>query len=72
MDLSTTLVLILRLWILWKELSMEMIPKLSHYINLGIAKIMEHVSMGHRTRVYALAVSSPSFFIKNILTACLE
>ena len=59
MDLSTTLVLIPRLW---KELSMETIPELSHYINLGIAKIMEYVSMGRRTRVYALAMSESIFY----------
>jgi hypothetical protein len=40
----------------WREL-IEIIPELSHYINLGIAKIMEYVAMGRRSRIYALAMS---------------
>jgi hypothetical protein len=38
---------------LWKELAI-VIPELSHYIGLGIAKIMEYVSKGRRSRIYAL------------------
>ncbi|KAI0284024.1 hypothetical protein BGY98DRAFT_911151 [Russula aff. rugulosa BPL654] len=40
--------------VLWKELA-EAIPELSHYIDLGIAKIMEYVLRG-RSRIYALAM----------------
>lgn len=40
----------------WTALT-ETIPELSHYIRLGIGKIMEYVAMGRRTRVYALAMS---------------
>lgn len=42
--------------VMWKELAKE-IPELSHYIGLGIAKIMEYVSKGRRSRIYALAMS---------------
>jgi hypothetical protein len=40
----------------WTELK-KAIPELSHYIDLGISKIMEYVSKGRRSRVYALAMS---------------
>jgi hypothetical protein len=36
------------------------IPELSHYIGLGFAKIMEYVSKGRRSRIYALAMSTAS------------
>ena len=42
---------------MWKELAKE-IPELSHYIGLGISKIMEYVSKGRRSRIYALAMST--------------
>ncbi|KAF8505584.1 hypothetical protein F5888DRAFT_1604559, partial [Russula emetica] len=41
--------------LLWKELAKK-IPELSYYINLGVAKIMEYVSKGRRSRIYALAM----------------
>jgi hypothetical protein len=40
----------------WKELA-RALPELSHYIGLGIAKIMEYVSKGRQSRIYALAMS---------------
>ena len=40
----------------WKGLA-KVIPELSHYIGLGITKIMEYVSKGRQTRTYALAMS---------------
>jgi hypothetical protein len=40
----------------WTELK-KAIPELSHYIDLGISKIMEYVSKGRRSRIYALAMS---------------
>jgi len=58
--LSLALLIYEKLVVYWKEL-METIPELSHYISLGIGKIMEYVAMGRRTRVYALAMSE--FFI---------
>jgi hypothetical protein len=42
--------------VLWGQLA-EVLPELSHYIKLGIAKIMEYVSKGRRSRIYALAMS---------------
>ncbi len=42
--------------LLWKQLATE-IPELSHYIGLGIGKIMEYVLKGRRSRIYALAMS---------------
>jgi hypothetical protein len=42
--------------VVWKEME-KTIPELSHYIGLGIAKIMEYVSKGRRSRIYALAMS---------------
>jgi hypothetical protein len=48
--------------LMWKQLAKE-IPELSHYIGLGIAKIMEYILKGRRSRIYALAMSminSPS------------
>jgi hypothetical protein len=42
--------------VLWTHLA-AVIPELSHYIRLGIAKIMEYVSKGRRSRIYALAMS---------------
>jgi hypothetical protein len=41
---------------MWKELA-KAIPELSHYINLGIAKIMEYVSKGRWSCIYALTMS---------------
>ena len=43
--------------LLWKKLA-KAIPELSHYIDLGVAKIMEYVSRGRRSRIYALAMST--------------
>jgi hypothetical protein len=43
--------------LMWKGLAKE-IPELSHYIGLGIGKIMEYVSKGRRSRIYALAMST--------------
>ncbi|KAH9164363.1 ribonuclease H-like domain-containing protein, partial [Lactarius sanguifluus] len=40
---------------LWKSLALS-IPEMSHYIGLGIAKIMEYVSKGRRNKIYALAM----------------
>jgi hypothetical protein len=42
--------------VMWKELA-KAIPELSHYIGLGIAKIMEYVLKGRQSRIYALAMS---------------
>jgi hypothetical protein len=42
--------------VMWKELA-KVIPELSHYVGLGIAKIMEYVAKGRRSRIYALAMS---------------
>lgn len=39
--------------VMWKELA-KIIPELSHYVGLGIAKIMEYVAKGRRSRIYAL------------------
>jgi hypothetical protein len=52
--------------LMWKGL-MEEIPELSHYITLGIAKIMEYVSKGRRSRIYALAMSTASL-LANLLS----
>ena len=41
---------------MWNELAKAM-PELSHYIGVGIAKIMEYVSRGRQSRIYALAMS---------------
>ena len=41
---------------LWKALALA-IPELSHYIGLGVAKIMEYVSKGRCRKIYALAMS---------------
>lgn len=41
--------------VLWGQLS-HAIPELSHYIRLGIGKIMEYMSKGRRSRIYALAM----------------
>ncbi len=41
---------------LWKSLALA-IPEMSHYIGLGVAKIMEYVSKGRRNKIYALAMS---------------
>lgn len=51
--------------LMWKKLAKEIL-ELSHYIGLGIAKIMEYVSKGRRSRIYALAMSTA-----NLLTALL-
>ncbi|KAH9160548.1 ribonuclease H-like domain-containing protein, partial [Lactarius sanguifluus] len=40
---------------LWKSLALA-IPEMSHYIGLGVAKIMEYVSKGRRNKIYALAM----------------
>jgi hypothetical protein len=53
--------------LMWKELAKE-IPELSHYIGLGIAKIMEYVSKGRRSRIYALAMSTTNFFTTLLFT----
>lgn len=45
-----------RLVMLWNGL-INVIPELSHYVKLGVAKIMEYVSKGRRSRIYALAMS---------------
>ena len=42
--------------IMWKQLA-KVIPELSHYIGLGIAKVMEYISKGQQSRIYALAMS---------------
>ena|ERR1700722_1949678 len=44
------------LLVAWTNLKAA-IPELSHYIQVGIAKILEYVSKGRRSRVYALAMS---------------
>jgi hypothetical protein len=41
----------------WTDLAKE-IPELSHYIKVGISKIMEYISKGRRSRIYALAMST--------------
>jgi hypothetical protein len=43
--------------LMWKELAKE-IPELSHYVGLGISKIMEYISKSRRSRIYALALST--------------
>ena len=45
----------------WKCLVRE-IPELAHYINLGVGKVKEYVSMGCRNRIYALAMSTFFFW----------
>jgi len=45
---------------LWKSLAIA-IPEMSHYIGLGVAKIMEYVSKGRRSKIYALAMSESRF-----------
>ena len=59
-DKTPTLSLVLptyeMLVVLWGQLALAL-PELSHYINLSIAKIMEYVSKGRRSRIYALAIS---------------
>jgi len=47
--------------VMWKELA-RVIPKLSHYIHLGIAKIMEYISKGRQSCIYALAMSEQTYF----------
>ena len=42
---------------LWKKLA-HAIPELSHYIMLGVGKLLEYVSKGRRSRIYALAMSA--------------
>jgi hypothetical protein len=54
--LSLVLPMYETLVLLWKELA-KTIPELSYYINLGITKIMEYVSKGRQSRIYALAMS---------------
>jgi hypothetical protein len=41
---------------LWKSLALA-IPEMSHYIGLAVVKIMEYVSKGRRSKIYALAMS---------------
>ena len=48
--------------LLWKQLA-QVLPELAHYINLGIAKIMEYVSKGRRSRIYALAMGTLSVIV---------
>ena len=43
--------------LLWKELA-KSIPEISHYIGLGIVKVMEYVSKGQQSHIYALAMST--------------
>jgi hypothetical protein len=45
---------------LWQKLALE-IPELSHYIMLGVSKLLEYVSKGRRSRIYALAMSTSYF-----------
>ena len=56
--------------LMWKELAKE-IPELSHYIGLGIAKIMEYVSKGRRSHIYALAMSMINLLATLLFTNCL-
>ena len=56
--------------LLWKGLAKE-IPELSHYIDLGVAKIMEYVSKGRRSRIYALAMSTTNPSVAVASTDCL-
>jgi len=56
--------------LLWKDLAQD-IPELSHYIDLGIAKIMEYVSKGRQSHVYALALSTTTSSVTFISTNCL-
>lgn len=37
-------------------------PELSHYIGVAIAKIEEYMGQSRKTRIYALATSTYSFF----------
>jgi hypothetical protein len=60
--LSLALPIYEKLVVYWREI-IKTIPELSHYINLGIGKIMEYVAMGRRTRVYALAMSEFIIFL---------
>jgi hypothetical protein len=46
---------------LWKSLALA-IPEMSHYIGLGVAKIMEYVSKGRRSKIYALAMSEFTYY----------
>ena len=46
---------------LWKSLALS-IPEMSHYIGLGVAKIMEYVSKGRRNKIYALAMSEFTYY----------
>ena len=65
-DKTPTLSLVLPMYemlvFLWKQL-VHVLPKLSHYINLGIAKIMEYVSKGHQSRIYALSMGALSMIV---------
>lgn len=56
--------------LLWKGLAKE-IPELSHYIDLGVAKLMEYVSKGRRSRIYALAMSTTNPSVILPFTDCL-
>ncbi|KAH9080277.1 ribonuclease H-like domain-containing protein, partial [Lactarius deliciosus] len=40
---------------LWKSLALS-IPEMSHYIGLGVTKIMEYISKGRHNKIYALAM----------------
>lgn len=39
----------------WLNLQKE-IPVLAHYIGMGIYKLQEYVSLGRKSRIYALAM----------------
>ena len=47
------------------------IPEISHYIDLGVAKIMEYVSKGRRSRIYALAMGTTKPSVTLPSTDCL-
>jgi hypothetical protein len=63
--------------LLWEQLT-KSIPELSHYINLGIGKIMEYMAKGCKSRIYALAMSKSSrarcllLFIINVFALVLN
>jgi hypothetical protein len=46
---------------LWKSLALA-IPEMSHYISLSVAKIMEYVSKGRRSKIYALAMGEFTYY----------
>lgn len=48
--------------LMWKQVAKE-IPELSHYIRLGIAKIMKYVSKGRRSCIYALVMSIANLLV---------